>query len=88
MWFERICLASEPARFEHSGDEAENLFALRKQRFGFLWAEQIGELRDFELREHFGSGPFRDQIETLGVFLRPTLIAFGDIAWDRECRSA
>ena len=37
-----------------------------------------------ELREDFGAGTFRDEVEALGVFLGPSFIAFGNIARHRQ----
>ena len=40
--------ARASARFEHTCDEAQDLFALRQDLHGFLRAQQVGELRDFD----------------------------------------
>ena len=47
-----------------------------------MLAQKIRQLGDFDLREHFGAGTFRDEIEAFGVFLGPSFVAFGDIAGD------
>ena len=66
--------------FEDSGDEAENLFALSQDRRGFLLGHKLRELCHFDLREHFGAGTFRDEVEPLGILLHSSFVAFSDIA--------
>jgi hypothetical protein len=54
-WCERICVSGETTRLDDTGDEAEDFFALSQDGSGVLSGHQVRELRDLDLREHFGA---------------------------------